>query len=127
MKLAKSPAWLVELFDALQPEVGGDRKQMFGYPCAFEGGNLFTGLFADTLFVRLGEADRERLLQAKGAAPFEPMKGRPMREYVVLPPSMLEDEQAVKSWMRLGREHARSLPAKGAKSSKRKTAPKRKR
>jgi len=127
MKLAKSPAWLVELFDALQPDVGGDRKQMFGYPCAFEGGHLFTGLFADTLFVRLGEADRERLLQAKGAARFEPMKGRPMREYVVLPPSMLEDEEAVKSWMRLGREHARSLPAKNPKPSKRKTVAKKKR
>ena len=124
MKLAKSPAWLVELFDALQPEVGGDRKQMFGYPCAFEGGNLFTGLFADTLFVRLGEADRERLLRTKGAARFEPMKGRPMREYVVLPPSMLEDEEAVKSWMRLGLDHARSLPPKGAKASKRKSAAK---
>ena len=100
MKLAKSPAWLVELFDALQPEVGGERKQMFGYPCVFEGGNLFTGLFADGLFVRLGEADRARLLATKGAAPFEPMKGRPMREYVVLPPSMLEDEEAVKSFRR---------------------------
>jgi TfoX/Sxy family transcriptional regulator of competence genes len=135
MKLAKSPAWLVELFDSLQPEVGGERKQMFGYPCAFEGGNLFTGLFADTLFVRLGEAERARLSQSKGAAPFEPMKGRPMREYVVLPPSMLEDEEAVKSWMRLGLEHARSLPPKNAKASrtakgndaKGKTAAKRKR
>src|SRR5437588_6622389 len=115
MKLAKSPAWLVELFDSLQPEVGGERKQMFGYPCVFEGGNLFTGLFADGLFVRLGEADRARLLATKGAAPFEPMKGRPMREYVVLPPSMLEDEEAVKSWMRLGLQHARSLPPKNAK------------
>src|SRR5438128_10374200 len=106
MKLAKSPAWLVNLFDALQPDVGGDRKQMFGYPCAFESGHLFTGLFSDTLFVRLGEADRSRLLTMKGAAPFEPMKGRPMREYVVLPPSMLEDEEAVKSWMRLALENA---------------------
>ena len=117
MKLAKSPAWLVELFDALQPEVGGERKQMFGYPCVFEGGNLFTGLFADGLFVRLGEADRARLLATKGAAPFEPMKGRPMREYVVLPPSMLEDEEAVKSWMRLGLDYARALPEKDKKQT----------
>jgi TfoX/Sxy family transcriptional regulator of competence genes len=116
MKLTKSPAWLVGLFDALQPEVGGERKQMFGYPCAFEGGHLFTGLFADGMFVRLGELERAQLLETKGAAPFEPMKGRPMREYVVLPPSMLEDEQAVKSWMRLGLEHARSLPPKRAKA-----------
>jgi len=120
MKLAKSPVWLVELFDALQPEVGGERKQMFGYPCAFEGGNLFAGLFADRLFVRLGESDRALLLATKGAAPFEPMKGRPMREYVVVTPSMLEDEEAVKSWMRLGLDYARSLPEKSKKRTARK-------
>src|SRR2546428_842547 len=44
MKFAKSPAALVQLFNALQPEVGGVRKQMFGYPCAFENGHLFAGL-----------------------------------------------------------------------------------
>jgi TfoX/Sxy family transcriptional regulator of competence genes len=115
MKLAKSPAWLVGLFDALQPEVGGERKQMFGYPCAFESGHLFTGLFADSLFVRLAETDRARLLKMKGATPFEPMKGRPMREYAVLPPSMLEDEEAVKAWMQLALVNARTLPPKKAK------------
>jgi TfoX/Sxy family transcriptional regulator of competence genes len=124
MKLAKSPGWLVDLFDALQPGVGGERKQMFGYPCAFENGNLFTGLFADGLFVRLGEADRARLLATKGAAPFEPMEGRQMREYVVLPASMLEDEEAVKSWMRLGLDYARSLPGKEKKgAAKKKPSP----
>src|SRR5207248_2292013 len=51
MKFSKSPAWLVQLFQALQPEVGGTPRQMFGYPCAFENGQLFTGLFADGLFV----------------------------------------------------------------------------
>jgi TfoX/Sxy family transcriptional regulator of competence genes len=112
MKFAKSPSWLVELFDALQPEVGGDRRSMFGYPCAFENGQLFTGLFGDRLFVRLGEEDRAQLLGEKGAAPFAPMKGRPMREYVVLPEGMLEDEEAVKGWMGRGLRFARSLPAR---------------
>jgi TfoX/Sxy family transcriptional regulator of competence genes len=125
MKFAKSPASLVQLFDALQREVGGVRKQMFGYPCAFENGHLFTGLFADGLFVRLGEPDRTRLLESKDAAPFEPMKGRPMREYVLLPLSILEDEDSVESWMRRALEYAQSLPpkekrpAKGKKSGSR--------
>lgn len=112
MKFSKSPPWLVALFGALQPEVGGERRQMFGYPCAFENGQLFTGLFQDSLFVRLGERERAALLQEKGAAAFDPMKGRPMKEYVVLPPAMLEDEEAVTSWMRRGRDFVRSLPPK---------------
>jgi TfoX/Sxy family transcriptional regulator of competence genes len=112
MKFDKSPAWLVQLFDALQPEVGGQRKQMFGYPVAFENGQLFSGLFADGMFVRLDTTEREDLLAQKGAHPFEPMKGRPMREYVVLPAGMLEDEDEVKGWMRRGLAYARSLPPK---------------
>ena len=115
MKFSKSPAWLVQLFKALQPEVGGTPRQMFGYPCGFENGQLFTGLFADGLFVRLGEEERAQLLGVSGALPFAPMKGRPMKEYVVLPPGMLEDEDAVKSWMRRALEYARSLPAKKKK------------
>src|SRR5215468_5167920 len=98
MKFAKSPSWLVQLFQALQPEVGGMPRKMFGYPCAFENAQLFSGLFQDGLFVRLAEADRAELLAVPGAAPFAPMKARPMREYVVLPPGMLEDEEAVKGW-----------------------------
>ncbi|TMA28557.1 MAG: TfoX/Sxy family protein [Deltaproteobacteria bacterium] len=121
MKFSKSPSWLVDLFTALQEEVGGTPRQMFGYPCAFENGQLFTGLFQDGMFVRLGEAERARLLAEKGAKQFEPMMGRPMREYVVLPPPMLEDEEAVKSWMQRGLEFARSLPPKSpAKKSRKK-------
>jgi TfoX/Sxy family transcriptional regulator of competence genes len=118
MKFAKSPPSLVQLFDALQREVGGVRKQMFGYPCAFENGHLFTGLFADGLFVRLGEPERTHLLESKDAAPFEPMKGRPMREYVLLSPSMLEDEDAVESWMRRALEYAQSLPPKAKRPAR---------
>ena len=58
------------------------------------------------------------LLSQKGAQPFAPMKGRPMKEYVVLPPTMLEDEETVKQWMRRGLDYARSLPAKKKKKKR---------
>jgi hypothetical protein len=35
-----------------------------------------------------------------------------MREYVVLPAGMLEDEAAVERWMRRAQEFARELPEK---------------
>jgi TfoX/Sxy family transcriptional regulator of competence genes len=115
MKFDKSPHWLVQLFEALQGETGGTPRKMFGYPCAFENGQLFAGLFGDGMFVRLGEADRAALLSLPGATQFAPMAGRPMREYAMLPPSMLEDEEAVKSWLRRGLAFAQSLPPKAAK------------
>lgn len=68
---------------------------MFGYPLAFANDQLFCGLFADAMFVRLAEEDRAALLARPGAVVFSPMMGRPMREYVVLPQSVLEDEEAV--------------------------------
>ncbi len=115
MKFAKPSRWLVELFDALLPEVGGEHRQMFGCPVGFENGQMFAGVFADTLFVRLEESGRASLLES-GGRPFEPMKGRPMREYVVLPPAMVEDEEAVKEWMRRALAYARSLPKKPKKA-----------
>jgi TfoX/Sxy family transcriptional regulator of competence genes len=118
VKFEKSPGWLVELFGALIAEVGGERRQMFGYPCGFESGQLFTGLFGDSLFVRLGEAERARLLDERGAKPFDPMGGRPMREYAVVPQAWLEDEELIKQWMERAREYARTLPPKGGKAKK---------
>ena len=35
------------------------RKKMFGYPAAFVGGNMATGLFADRWVVRLPDAEIE--------------------------------------------------------------------
>ncbi len=112
MKFEKSPAWLVELFDSLIAETKGERRQMFGYPCGFANGQLFTGLFADSFFVRLGEKDRAELLATKGATPFAPMAGRPMKEYVVVPPAMLEQQEALHAWMEKALAYVRTLPPK---------------
>ena len=118
MKLEKAPAWLVTLFDALIEGAGGTRKLMFGHPSLFENGHLCAGLFADTMMVRLAEADRKKLLALKGAKPFAPMPGRPMKEYVVLPPSMLEDEEAVQAWLAKALAYARTLPPKTPKKKR---------
>jgi TfoX/Sxy family transcriptional regulator of competence genes len=114
MKFDKSPQWLVQLFDALQPEVGGERRLMFGYPAAFANGQLFTGLFGDQLFVRVGEIDRAELTRA-GGKPMVVM-GRTSKNSLVLPAGMLEDEEATRSWMRRALAHARELPPKTAKA-----------
>jgi hypothetical protein len=51
---------------------------------------MFAGTFQDAIIVRLGEDDRVALLKLKGAARFEPMQGRPMKEYVVVPASVVD-------------------------------------
>jgi hypothetical protein len=53
---------------------------------------------------------------AEGGGPFEPMAGRPMREYVVLPPAWREDEpHRVREWVARSLDHAEELPPKQPK------------
>jgi TfoX-like protein len=120
MKFEKSPPWLVELFDEALAGTPGERRQMFGYPCGFLKEQLFCGLFASSMFVRLGEADRAELLAMEGARTFDPMGGRPMREYVVLPPDLLDDAGQLNRWLSRAATYASSLPPK--KSAARKAA-----
>jgi TfoX/Sxy family transcriptional regulator of competence genes len=122
-KWQAAPAGLVRTFDELvQPLPGVERRKMFGYPCAFFQGQMFAGLFADSMFLRLAEEDRARFLALEGAGPFTPMAGRPMREYVVIPPAMLEDPSVIAPWLDRALSYAASLPAKEPKK-KRKSTP----
>jgi TfoX/Sxy family transcriptional regulator of competence genes len=128
MRFEKAPPELVALFDEVIAPAGAERRQMFGYPCAFVNGNMCTGLFADALFVRLGDDERAALLREPGARVFEPMPGRPMKEYAVIPPALLADRAALGRWIARAVAYARELPAKRAKRAaptKRGAAPKR--
>jgi TfoX N-terminal domain len=64
---------------------------MFSYPCCFINGNMFTCLHESHWIVRLSEEDREAL-EAEGGKIFDPMGGRPMREYRILPPFKRPEE-----------------------------------
>jgi len=111
MSWKKSPPELIARFDeALPRDPRVERRQMFGYPCAFTNGNMFTGLHQDKLFVRLAEKERGELLRRAGARPFEPMPGRPMAEYVVVPDSL--PRQQLAKWIAAALEYASALPAK---------------
>lgn len=127
MKFEKSPPSLVSLFEARIAGTGAERRSMFGCPCAFAGGNMCAGLFGGSLFVRLGEEDRAALLALRGATPFEPMPGRAMREYVVVPPSMHADAAALDGWIAKAVAYAGGLPAKGKKKKRARKAARRQR
>jgi TfoX/Sxy family transcriptional regulator of competence genes len=109
----KSPPELTERFAAVASRhPAGQRRTMFGYPALFVGGNLATGLFADTWMVRLAPADLEALLAMPGSAPFTPMPGRTMRGYATLPAGVVSDDAALDAWLERALAFAASLPAK---------------
>jgi TfoX/Sxy family transcriptional regulator of competence genes len=109
----KAPAGLIETFEAVRPGPPAVHKYMFGYPCCFVNGNMFMGLHEDHMVLRLGDDERARLLAMEGAQPFEPMPGRPMKEYVVLPAALLADRTALREWVGTAMAHAAALPPKG--------------
>lgn len=112
----KPPADLVERFhEAVAGIEGVEVRTMFGYPAAFVGGNMTAGLHQESFLVRLSEADRAQRL-ADGWLTFEPMPGRPMREYVALPAAVISDVDAAQEWIERAAEYARTLPPKAPKA-----------
>ena len=109
----KSPPELVARFDAVAerfPET--QRRKMFGYPALFVGGNLVTGLFADTWMIRLAAPDLDALLAVPGATPFSPMAGRTMKGYATLPPDVVDDDTTLDGWLERAVAYGKTLPAK---------------
>ena len=116
VKMEKAPQALIDAFDAALPDdPRAVRKVMFGYPAAFVGGNMFAGVFAASVFVRLPEGERGEL---PGARPLEPMPGRPMKDYVVLPDAVVADAGALRRWVARGFEHGARLAPKETKPKK---------
>jgi TfoX/Sxy family transcriptional regulator of competence genes len=116
----KSPQSLIDLFDKSVPSAASvSRCKMFGYPAAFANGNLFIGLHQNDFIMRLSEDDRARFTAQYGERSFEPMKGRPMREYVRLSEELLTDARKRATWIERSLKYAEAVVSK-AKSPPRK-------
>ncbi|HEY3594374.1 MAG TPA: TfoX/Sxy family protein, partial [Polyangiaceae bacterium] len=110
----------VTAFEKAIPKAGDvETRKMFGFPAGFVQGNMFMGLHQDAFVVRLGEKDRAALLSKPGAHTFEPMPGRPMKEYIVLSDALLADAGELASWVEKALLYGRSLPAKGTRKATR--------
>lgn len=121
MAWQKSPPDLIARFDGVVPDDPRvERRKMFGYPCAFVQGNMFMGLHQANMVLRLEEAGRDEMKARFNAAPFEPMPGRIMREYIAVPSEVLEHDTALADWVRRSLAFALSLPPKEKKPRKKK-------
>jgi TfoX/Sxy family transcriptional regulator of competence genes len=96
---------------------GAEPRKMFGYSCVFAKGNMFAGLHEAGMVLRLPDEKRAEFLRLKGSAPFEPMPGRVMREYVVVPTVLLNAPEQLREWVEKSLSYVSSLPAKEKKGS----------
>lgn len=118
-KWKPSPEKLIENFlSTLEKNPLVEMRKMFGYPCAFIRGNLCMGLHEENWMIRLSQEDRAIILSVHGAKPFDPMKGRPMKEYVTLSSEMLDNPQIREEWIQKSIDYTSSLPVKAPKRKK---------
>ena len=116
MHWKKAPQSLIALFEDVAPrDAPVVRRTMFGYPAIFVQGNMFAGLHEERFVMRLPDEARTEFLALPGAVPFEPMPGRPMKEYVVVPAELLSDPDALRGWLDRALAYALSLPPKPGK------------
>ncbi len=119
MAWKKTSPEMIALMDEAVTSVPCRRKLMFGAVAYFANDNMFAGVHQDAPFLRLSEADRQEVLSAwDEASIFEPMEGRPMREYVVLPEALYEDSLTLRDWVHRAFGYASTLPAGGTKAQK---------
>ena len=124
MAWTKSPQSLIDLFEKSVPAgTCVSCRKMFGYPAAFANGNLFIGLHQNDFILRLSENDRARFSAEFGDRIFEPMPGRPMREYVRLPEELLADARRRASWIKLSLRYAEAIAPKTKLVKRRKSTP----
>ena len=64
---------------------GAKKGSMFGMPVLKANEKVFAGTFGDAMTFKLGPGDLAKALKTKGVEPFEPMKGRAMKEWVLVP------------------------------------------
>ncbi len=124
-KWQKSSPELIAAFDHIMARFEGtDRRQMFGYPTGYVNDIWFVGCYeGNQMVLRLADQDRQEFLKLDGAKQFEPMPGRPMREFVVVPWWLIEDAAQMDSWLERSITYSSSLPKPEKKArSKKKSA-----
>ncbi len=112
-KWKPAPLEAVRAFEAATSDLSGvEPRKMFGYSCVFAKGNMFAGLHEAGMVLRLPDEERAEFLRLKDAEQFEPMPGRVMREYVVVPEGLLKTPGQLRKWVEKSLAYISSLPAK---------------
>jgi TfoX/Sxy family transcriptional regulator of competence genes len=105
------------------PDPAVTTRPMFGNLSGFVNGNMFCGLFGEDLFVRVSDDDQARV-RKQGGRPFEPMPGRAMTGYVVVPEGWHKRPDATRGWIVTALVWTRAFPAKDKPRAAKKAAPK---
>ena len=97
--------------DALARRRNVEEKKMFGCVCFFINGNALAGVWKDRLIARLGPDEGEASQREPHVRAFD-ITGRPMRNWVVVEPEGVEDDDELKVWIERAMKFVKTLPKK---------------
>ena len=105
---------LIERVDGLLSTAPVRRKNMFGSAAWFLEANdlMFAGAWGEGIMIRVGEKVASYLIEIGEAEQFDPMGGRPMREYVFLDGERIAEDDILTGWLEQASEFAETLPPK---------------
>ena len=88
-----------------------EQKKMFGGVGFLLNGNLLVGVWKESLVVRLGEEEGEEALKEPHVKEFD-ITGRPMRNWVLVGPEGVQDDEQLSAWIGRAVKFVGALPAK---------------
>lgn len=97
--------------DALTRRKNIEERKMFGGICFLLNGNLLVGVWKDSLIARLGPDEGEAALLEPHVKVFD-ITGKPMRNWVLVEPEGIEDDDQLKAWIGRAFEFVKALPKK---------------
>ena len=111
---------LVDRIDGLMSALPVRRRKMFGTSSWFLESNdqMFSGVWGDGLMLRVGEDETNRLVRSGEAVAFDPMGGRPMKEYVLVDAGSIAEDDSLTSWLNRGAQFTATLPTKQKKTKR---------
>jgi TfoX-like protein len=86
-------------------------KKMFGGLAFMLNGNLLVCVWKNSLIVRLGSVQGEKVLREPHVKEFD-ITGKPMRGWVMIEPEGIDEDAQLEGWIALAEEFVLTLPAK---------------
>ena len=107
----------VEVAAQLNPTLELTFRAMFGGYMIYTSGKPFASLSEPGLSLKLSESDRATLLQEPGAEMLRHEGEAPSKQYVVVPPHIIENPEQLAQWLERSTAFVANLPAKQRKKA----------
>lgn len=109
--MAFSQSLASRIRDALARRKNIEERKMFGCLCFLMSGNALAGVWKNSLIARLGPDEGDEALLEAHVRAFD-ITGKPMRNWVVVEPEGIEDDDQLAGWIERAVKFVRTLPKK---------------